>query len=134
MPAADAEKFKRLCCEHGFDPGAIMPHGTYLSNAATSAVEVRKKSLDGIIDEAERCHALGIHLYNFHPGSRPKGADMSEALANVSSAINEVHSRVPAVVMVIETMAGQGGQVSADFAISAVCHQMGHPTAGWCNF
>ena len=59
----------------------------------------------------QRCHALGIHLYNFHPGSRPKGGDLHAALNNVASAINEVHLKVPEVVMVIETMAGQGGQV-----------------------
>ena len=53
LPPADAVKFKQLCIEHGFDAGAIMPHGTYLSNSATSAPEIRKKSLDGIVDEAE---------------------------------------------------------------------------------
>ena len=53
LPAADAAKFKQLCTEHGFNAGAIMPHGTYLSNSATSAPEVREKSVDGIVDEAQ---------------------------------------------------------------------------------
>lgn len=45
LAPADAIKFKQLCVEHGFDASSIMPHGTYLSNAATSAVDVRKKSM-----------------------------------------------------------------------------------------
>lgn len=62
LPPADAVKFKQLCVEHGFDAGAIMPHGTYLSNSATSAPEIRKKSLDGIVDEAEVRKLVAIRI------------------------------------------------------------------------
>jgi endonuclease IV len=101
LPVADATRFKLLAAEHGFDlHRSVMPHGTYLSNSATADAEVRNKSIAALVDEAERCRALGLLLYNFHPGSRPKGGDLAAALSNVAAAINEVHARVADVVMV----------------------------------
>ena len=65
LSPTDATKFKQLCAEHGFGPGAIMPHGTYLSNSASSVSEIRDKSIAGIIDEAQaRSGVLQISFYS----------------------------------------------------------------------
>lgn len=111
----DAEKFKAACVEHGFSPKHILPHGTYLSNCgAPLGSETRAKSLDAIKDEMRRCAALGLHQYNWHPGSATGCAGgRAECVANVSAAINECLAAVPGVTLVIETMAAQGSSVGS---------------------
>jgi AP endonuclease-1 len=112
----DAAKFRAACAEHGYGREHILPHGTYLSNAGSSDPVIRGKSLDALVDEAARCAALGIGLYNFHPGSAASCAGgRDECLRNVAAAIDHVHARVPGVVMVIETMAGGGSVVCSTF-------------------
>ncbi len=110
----DAAKFRALAAAHGFTPDSLLPHGTYLSNLASADAAVRARSIEAVIDEARRCVALGAAGYNFHPGSAGVGASPAEraaACARVASAINEVHAAVPAVRIVIENMAGQGGSL-----------------------
>lgn len=118
LQQADADKFKHLCKEHGFGPESLMPHGTYLSNLGCADPEVRARSLGGVIDEVQRCAMLGIHLYNWHPGSTgsgPGAISKEQCCANVADGINKVHAAVPGVTMVIENMAGQGGVIGASF-------------------
>ena len=31
-----ADKFRKACCDHGFSPGSILPHGSYLLNCGSS--------------------------------------------------------------------------------------------------
>jgi AP endonuclease 1 len=111
----DAAKFRATLAEHGFPATAVLPHGTYLSNCgAPPGSDVRAKSLEALQDELRRCAALGLHLYNFHPGSATGCAGgRPEACANVAAAINECHAAVPGVTIVIETMAAQGSSVGS---------------------
>lgn len=117
MEEEEAAGFRDACATHGFPPEAILPHGSYLTNAgAPAGSELRAKTIAALVDECKRVAALGLTLYNFHPGSSTAcGKDTAAACANVASAINEVHAAVPGVVLVIETMAGQGGQVGSTF-------------------
>ena len=54
--------------KHGFSPKSILPHGSYLMNCGSPNPETLKKSRDALLEELMRCEALGITLYNFHPG------------------------------------------------------------------
>jgi len=123
----DAAKFRAACVEHGYGREHILPHGTYLTNAGSSDPAIRGKTLDALVDEASRCAALGIGLYNFHPGSAGSCAGgKDECLRNVAAAIDHVHAKVPGVVMVIETMAGGGSVVCSTFEeIAAVIALVG---------
>ena len=113
MKEGEASKFKAACHSAGFAPSCILPHGTYLSNSGSGVPELRAKSIDAIKDEMGRCAALGLSLYNFHPGSTTGSISVDTCCKNVSAAIDECCAAVPGVTMVIETMAGQGGSVGS---------------------
>lgn len=111
----DIKKFNDKALEFCFDKKLILPHGSYLINLASSDDEMRAKSFINFIDDLERCHRLGITLYNFHPGSTVGKCSISQSLAYVSESINRAHSLVPDVVIVLETMAGQGNVIGSKF-------------------
>ena len=79
--------------------------------------EVLKKSRAMLVDELRRCDALGLTLYNFHPGSS-KGEITPEACcARVAASINAAHAatRGSNVVAVVENMCRQGHTVGGRF-------------------
>jgi len=43
--------------------------GSYLINLAQPDPEKAEQALNCFVDDLQRCEALGIQLYNFHPGS-----------------------------------------------------------------
>lgn len=63
------EQFKRFREENQILPNMILPHGSYLLNLGSPNPELRQKSLDLLVDELGRCEALGILLFNIHPGN-----------------------------------------------------------------
>ncbi len=63
-------------------------------------------------DDLERCHKLGIKLYNWHPGSTVGACTKDESFALVAKAINRVHKEVPEVITVIENMVGRACPVA----------------------
>merc|ERR1712034_153587 len=102
---------------HGFAAGAVIPHGSYLMNLGSPDAEVLRKSRAMLVDELRRCDALGLTLYNFHPGSS-KGEITPEACcARVAESINEAHAatRGSNVVAVVENMCRQGHTVGGRF-------------------
>lgn len=101
-------EFKKNCSELGFGPEKILPHDSYLINLGAPEPEKLEKSRAAFIDEMERCHQLGLHLLNFHPGSHLKKISEEECLAAIAESINIAHRAVPDVVAVIENTAGQG--------------------------
>lgn len=115
LSESDIKKFNEKALEFNFDKNWILPHGSYLINLANSDSEMRAKSFDNFIDDLKRCHLLGISLYNFHPGSTVGKCSVSQALDYISSAINRAHSLVPDVIVVLETMAGQGNVIGSKF-------------------
>ena len=65
------QQFRKIREENQILPNMILPHGSYLLNLGSPNPELRQKSLDLLVDELERCEALGILLFNIHPG-KPK--------------------------------------------------------------
>ena len=112
---SDVAKFNEKAIEFSFDKKFILPHGSYLINLASPDVEMRAKSFDNFIDDLKRCHRLGISLYNFHPGSTVGKCSSSQSISYVSESINRAHSMVPNVIVVLETMAGQGNVIGSKF-------------------
>ncbi|MDG5816290.1 deoxyribonuclease IV [Chitinispirillales bacterium ANBcel5] len=109
----DAFKSNLRACD--YIPDDILPHGSYLLNIGHPDPQIRSKSIDALIDEAERCALLGVPWLNIHPGSHLGAVSEEQCLKTVSDSINRVLSAVSGCGIVIETTAGQGGSVGYQF-------------------
>lgn len=92
----------------------ILPHGSYLVNLAQNDPDKAKQAYDAFIDDLKRCEALGIKLYNFHPGST-LSQPRHEAIGCIAAALNRAHKETSKVKPVLENMAGQGNIIGATF-------------------
>ncbi|KAJ3608354.1 hypothetical protein NHX12_025402 [Muraenolepis orangiensis] len=118
-PALDpsaAAQFKERCAQQGFDPAHILPHGSYLMNCGSPKDDVFEKSQAMLVDELGRCRALGLSLYNLHPGSSLGSISTAQCIQKIAGAIDHAHRQVPAVVTVLENMCGQGSTVGGEFS------------------
>ncbi|XP_076459277.1 putative endonuclease 4 [Babylonia areolata] len=110
-----ADKFKASCKEHGFPPNSILPHGSYLMNCGSPNPETLKKSRESLLEELQRCEALGLTLYNFHPGSTCGEISVEQCLDSIADAINWAHQHTKFVITVVENMSCQGNTVGGRF-------------------
>ncbi|EJU05244.1 AP endonuclease [Dacryopinax primogenitus] len=108
--------FKSRLQKYGYDPGMVLPHGSYLINLGNPDQEKREKSYECFLDDLQRCEQLGIKLYNFHPGSTVGGAPLEECLTYVAESINRAHKATSFVCVVIENMAGAGNVMGCRFS------------------
>lgn len=84
---------------------AVVAHGSYLANFAAVG-ELRRKSIDAVAEELQRCRRLGIDALVLHPGSC---SDVETGLDRVADAAGEVLRRVPrGPRLLLETTAGAG--------------------------
>lgn len=114
--ATDArDQFISLSKEHGYDSSKhVLPHGSYLVNLAQKEPDKAEQAYDCFLDDMKRCEALGIKLYNFHPGNtgphpRP------EAIARIAANLNRAHKATKSVVTLLENMAGGGNVIGSTF-------------------
>lgn len=89
-----------------------LPHGSYLVNLAQKDIEKAKQAYDCFVDDLHRCEALGIKLYNFHPGNTG-GEPRLEAIARIAAQLNKAHKATQTVVTVLENMAGLGNVIGS---------------------
>ncbi|KAM8837402.1 putative endonuclease 4 isoform 2-T2 [Spinachia spinachia] len=118
-PALDhtaADKFREQCSLWEYDPAHILPHGSYLMNCGSPKQDVFEKSQALLVEELSRCSLLGLHLYNFHPGSSLGSITTEQCVQKIASAINRAHQQTPAVVTVLENMSGQGNTIGGKFS------------------
>lgn len=109
------DQFKINCNEYKFDASKhILPHGSYLVNLAQEDPDKAKQAYDAFIDDLHRCEALGIKLYNFHPGNTGS-ATRSSAITRIASALNRAHKATKMVKPVLENMAGGGNVIGSTF-------------------
>uniref|UniRef100_A0AC35G803 Xylose isomerase-like TIM barrel domain-containing protein n=1 Tax=Panagrolaimus sp. PS1159 TaxID=55785 RepID=A0AC35G803_9BILA len=101
--------------ETEFDLKMIVPHGSYLLNAGSPNSELREKTKASILDEIRRCESLGIGLYNFHPGSSCGKCNVEESIEYIAEILNEVIEETNNVILLVETMSGQGNTVGGKF-------------------
>ncbi|KHN80673.1 DNA-(apurinic or apyrimidinic site) lyase [Toxocara canis] len=109
------ERFKEAMKECSFPIDQVVPHGSYLINAGSADKEVLQKSRQAMLDECQRCERLGIHFYNIHPGSAAGKYSAAECIQTVAESINYVLERTSSIIIVVETMAGQGSTVGGTF-------------------
>ncbi|KAH6619658.1 xylose isomerase-like protein [Chaetomium sp. MPI-SDFR-AT-0129] len=92
----------------------IVPHGSYLINLAQADAAKAQQAYDSFLDDLQRCEALGIALYNFHPGSTG-GASMASACSRIAAQLNRAHAATSSVVILLENMCGSGNVVGSRF-------------------
>ena len=92
----------------------VVPHGSYLVNLAQEDTDRAKQAYDAFVDDLKRCEALGIKLYNFHPGST-LSQPRSQAISRIAAALNRAHKETSTVKPLLENMAGTGNVIGATF-------------------
>ncbi|MGE4532254.1 deoxyribonuclease IV [Halomonas sp.] len=107
--------FRDACRRHGFGPGQILPHDSYLINLGHPEAEGLAKSRAAFLDEMRRCEQLGIDRLNFHPGSHLRKSSESDCLACIAESINQVLAETRGVTAVLENTAGQGSNLGWRF-------------------
>ncbi|SFU70572.1 deoxyribonuclease IV [Halomonas korlensis] len=119
------EAFRAACREHGFGPGQILPHDSYLINLGHPEAAGLEKSRAAFLDEFQRCEQLGLTLLNFHPGCHLKKISERECLARIADSINHVLAETRDVTAVIENTAGQGTNLGWRFEhLAEIIHQV----------
>lgn len=126
---ATVEAFGDNCTRHGFSPGQILPHDSYLINLGHPDAEGLAKSRAAFLDELRRCERLGLSLLNFHPGSHLGRSSEADCLSRIAESINSALDQTRSVTAVIENTAGQGGNVGWRFEhLAAIIEQVDDKT------
>ncbi|RHY04594.1 hypothetical protein DYB36_004160 [Aphanomyces astaci] len=99
----------------GYAPGDVVPHGSYLLNCGSPDAGVLQKSRDGLLDEVRRCEALGLTLYNFHPGATKNEISVDECLDLIAESIEQTLQQTTGVTILVENMSNQGCKTMAEF-------------------
>ena len=107
-------RFHRAKKETGLN--TVVAHDSYLYNFAAPDDVLRKKSVDGLIDEMERCEALGVMYLIAHPGAHV-GTGEEAGIQTIAKSIDEMHSACPGyeTKLAIEITAGQGSNLGYRF-------------------
>lgn len=94
----------------------VMVHAPYLLNLASPKAELRKRSIDVFIEELKFCDEVGIHYYNFHPGTAT-GITEEEGLENIIRSLEEIFSRYEPkrTCILLENTAGERGDLGKSF-------------------
>jgi deoxyribonuclease-4 len=104
-----------------------MAHGSYLCNLGTEVPELRKKSIDNLVDELTRCERLGVAYLVIHPGGH---VDEKRGLQLISEALDEAHAATPRFRsrICLEVTAGQGNCLGHKFEhLAAIFDQVSKP-------
>ncbi|CDJ69380.1 endonuclease V, putative [Eimeria necatrix] len=108
--------FKLRCDSLKMDKDVqVLPHGSYLINVANPDKAKQENAYNALLDDLQRCEALGIKLYNIHPGSTVGECSKEEGIRNIAAAVNRAHKDTKFVVVVLENMAGQKNVVGSKF-------------------
>lgn len=110
----DCARFRDALAQHKIR--APLVHNSYLINLASPDVDLWRKSLEAMIVELERAHALGIRYVVAHPGAFTTSTE-EEGTARIIAAIDEIHRRTGHVEseILLETTAGQGSCIGWRF-------------------
>lgn len=81
-------------------------------NLAQPDPEKADQAYTCFLDDLQRCEALGITLYNFHPGNTGKHP-RPEAIARIAAQLNKAHKATKTVVTLLENMAGSGNVIGS---------------------
>ncbi len=113
LDEAAVEAYRAAARETGIAP--VVAHATYLLNLASPQAGLRRRSVDALVTELERCTLLGVPYLVLHPGAHMgEGADAG--IKRIVAGLNAVHTRTDAggARVLLETMAGQGTSIGSE--------------------
>jgi len=132
----DPDEVRRF--RRGLDAAGIGPavsHASYLINLATADPTLRVMSIEALVDELDRAHALGLLGVVIHPGTCTSGSE-EDGLRLIADAVRiAFHARSRRKTMVLfEHTAGQGRTLGYRFEHLAalIAHLDGSPRVGVC--
>lgn len=94
----------------------VVAHTSYLINLASPDADLRRKSIEALAEEIERCARLGIRDLVLHPGAHCGEGEVT-GVARIAASLDEVFDRTGGarVRILLETAAGQGSCVGHRF-------------------
>ncbi len=94
----------------------VVAHTSYLINLASPDADLRRKSIEALAEEIERCARLGILDLVLHPGAHCGEGEVT-GVARIAASLDEVFDRTGGarVRILLETAAGQGSCVGHRF-------------------
>ncbi|MDH3627627.1 MAG: deoxyribonuclease IV [Acidobacteriota bacterium] len=118
LPEDDIKAFRQGLEARGLGP-YVIAHATYLINLASPDEAMRKRSIDALAQEIERCELLGIPGLVLHPGSHMKDGE-EVGLERVARSLDAIFApkrrvRKGAVRVLLENTAGQGTNLGHRF-------------------
>ncbi len=119
LASAEIEQFQAARSQRDIHP--IVAHASYLINIASPKPALYARSIEALIDEAERCEQLGLPYLVLHPGAHT-GDGMDAGLQRAQAALRDVRRARPAcrVRILLETTAGSGSALGSTFEELAV--------------
>lgn len=112
----------------------IFSHCSYLLNLAAADENLFVKSIAGLIEEVERCTALGLSYCVLHPGAAG-GQTMDDAILKIAEALKLVllHTPKSKVMILLEITAGQGSSVGGKFEnLKEIYNHVKSKRIGYC--
>jgi len=133
LDKSEIHRFRKRIDETGITP--VVSHGSYLINLATNEPGLCQQSIDALIDEIDRAHALGLLGVVLHPGTCTSGTT-DDALRLVADATRRAFKARPRrkTMVIFEHTAGQGRTIGHRFEqLAAILeHLDGSPRIGVC--
>lgn len=109
---ADADALIALMKEHNFGP--LVAHAPYTMNLCSDKPDIREFALNMLKDDMLRMEYVPGNFYNFHPGSHV-GQGVEAGTAFIVEALNAAMFPEMTTTILLETMAGKGSEVGANF-------------------
>jgi deoxyribonuclease-4 len=107
LDAGEIRTFRSRLDESGIRP--VVSHASYLINLATADPLLRRQSIEALVDELDRAHALGLLGVVIHPGTCTSGTE-DDGLRLIAAAIRSAFRERPRrkTMVLLEHTAGQG--------------------------
>lgn len=110
----EVERFKALRKRSGIY--STIAHDSYLINLASNSKELRKMSVNALIEEMERCRILDIPYIVMHPGAH-LGAGEEAGIKNIIDSLDIIINKTEGwgINVALESTAGQGTNLGYRF-------------------
>lgn len=108
----DVQGLVEIMEANGFGP--LVAHAPYTMNLCSAKADVREFALGMLKDDMQRMEYLPGNYYNFHPGSHT-GQGVETGVEQIVAALDEAMFEEMQTTILLETMAGKGSEVGANF-------------------
>ena len=120
---ADVASFRAYAAEQGIE--RILAHAPYTLNPASATEKTRDFARMALAEDLARMENTPGQLYNMHPGSHVgQGVDVGIDL--IAAALDEALRSEQTTTLLLETMAGKGGEIGGRFEeLAAIIERVG---------